>query len=137
MSRRNTKMFCALLSTIIGAAAHAQTFTSILKFDGTDGSGPQAALIQGSYPGSLLVAAGEQEENGPQAVRFGARQTRPRKMSCSGFGPEGMTANVAADSRRGRRRRHRILTQSPSQHALRLFATAGRCYGLTFATLKA
>ena len=24
-----------------------------------------------SYPGSLLVAAGEQEENGPQAVRFG------------------------------------------------------------------
>ncbi len=46
MSRRTMKMFCALLSTIIGAAAHAQTVTSIFKFDGTNGSGPQAALAQ-------------------------------------------------------------------------------------------
>jgi hypothetical protein len=32
---------------------------------------PKMMTVATSYPGRLLVAAGEQEENGPQAVRFG------------------------------------------------------------------
>src|SRR5260370_29954067 len=36
-------VFCAATAT----AAPAQTFTTLLSFDGTDGSGPTAVLVQG------------------------------------------------------------------------------------------
>jgi hypothetical protein len=42
--------FC--LATAIGSPA--QTFTTLLSFDGKNGNGPSGSLVQGTTPGTLF-----------------------------------------------------------------------------------
>ena len=41
-------LILCVFSAVVGIASPAQTFTSLFSFDGTDGDGPAAVLVQGT-----------------------------------------------------------------------------------------
>jgi uncharacterized repeat protein (TIGR03803 family) len=70
LSQRITKILCALamLNAMAGVDAHAQAFTTLLRFNGTDGANPtQAPLIQ-AMDGDLYGTTADRGANGGGTV---------------------------------------------------------------------